>query len=104
MIHLEVPDEAIVWRMAGRRVCPDCGATYHTSWTGFSENCQKCGAKLITRNDDKPETVLNRISVYHKQTAPLIDFYKNQGKLVTIECDAKGTPEHISALIKKALQ
>ena len=104
VIPLEVPDEAIVWRMAGRRVCPDCGATYHTSWTGFSENCQKCGAKLITRNDDKPETVLNRISVYHKQTAPLIDFYKKQGKLVTIECDAKGTPEHISALIKKALQ
>ena len=93
-----------IWRMAGRRVCPDGGATYHTSWTGFSENCQKCGAKLITRNDDKPETVLNRISVYHKQTAPLIDFYKKQGKLVTIECDAKGTPEHISALIKKALQ
>lgn len=104
VIHLDIPDETIVWRMAGRRVCPDCGATYHTSWEDYSENCRKCGAALAARDDDKPETVLHRLKVYHEQTAPLIDFYRSRGKLITIASEGNGAPEEVTVLIKKALQ
>lgn len=104
VIHLDVPDERIVTRMAGRRVCPDCGATYHTSLASYSGKCDKCGAELITRADDKPETVLRRLEVYREQTAPLISFYRERGKLKTIPDVADGDLEAVTALIKKALQ
>lgn len=104
VVHLNIPDETIVWRMTGRRVCPDCGATYHTSWPDYGEDCKKCGARLAARDDDKPETVLRRLEVYHAQTAPLIDHYAQRGKLVTISAKGDGDPEEITALVKKALE
>lgn len=80
-LSLEVPDEVIAQRMSGRRVCLKCGATYHVSMLGDQTNCAQCGEKLIQRDDDKAETVLSRLTVYHKQTAPLVSFYENKGLL-----------------------
>lgn len=86
-IDVDVPDENIVRRMGGRRACVTCGATYHVVYnpTKVEGKCDKCEGELIVRDDDKPETVLNRLDVYHKQTQPLIDYYKSQGILRTVD-------------------
>ncbi len=86
-INVDVPDENIVNRMSGRRACLKCGATYHIKFNApKKENvCDACGETLVQREDDKPETVLNRLNVYHKQTQPLIDYYNNAGKLKTVD-------------------
>lgn len=81
VIDIEVSDEALTARLSGRRVCPECGGTYHVSRLNGRTTCEHCGAALIHRDDDKPETVLSRLKVYHEQTAPLIDFYKQRGLL-----------------------
>ena len=85
VIDIEVSDEQLVARLSGRRVCPACGATFHVSSLGGRTACDKCGAELVQRNDDKAETVLNRLNVYHAQTAPLIDYYGSQGLLKTVD-------------------
>ena len=84
VVDLDVADEVLVNRLSGRRVCLACGATYHVSYMN-GENCTKCGEKLIQRDDDKPKTVLSRLTVYHSQTAPLVEFYKNKGLLKLID-------------------
>ncbi len=86
-IDIAVPDEAIVERMSGRRACLACGATYHVVYNPPKEEgvCSVCGAPLVQRDDDKPETVLKRLSVYHEQTQPLIDYYKKQGVLRQVD-------------------
>lgn len=86
-INVEVPDENIVRRMSGRRACVGCGATYHVvhAPTKLEGVCDRCGEKLILRDDDKPETVQKRLTVYHEQTQPLIDYYKNAGILRTVD-------------------
>ena len=86
-IDIDVPDENIINRMAGRRACVGCGATYHVGFnpTKVEGVCDVCGEKLILRDDDKPETVKKRLDVYHEQTQPLIDFYKKEGILVTVD-------------------
>lgn len=86
-INVEVPDENIINRMSGRRACVGCGATYHIQFnpTKVEGICDACGEKLILRDDDKPETVKNRLSVYHEQTQPLIDYYTNAGILKTVD-------------------
>ena len=86
-IDVDVPDENIVNRMSGRRACLDCGATYHVvSLPPKTEGkCDHCGSDLVLRDDDKPETVQKRLSVYHEQTQPLIDYYKNQGILKSMD-------------------
>jgi len=86
-INVDVPDENIVKRMSGRRACVTCGATYHIEHVPpKKENiCDNCGSELILRDDDKPETVLNRLSVYHTQTQPLIDFYSAKGVLKNVD-------------------
>lgn len=83
VIDLEVPDEAIMERMGGRRVCPGCGATYHTLYNPSpkGERCGKCGEALTIRKDDRPETVRERLRVYHTQTEPLKAYYQKAGKL-----------------------
>ena len=86
-IDVDVPDENIVKRMGGRRACVGCGATYHVVYspTKVEGVCDKCGEGLIVRDDDKPETVLNRLEVYHNQTQPLIDYYNEQGILKSVD-------------------
>ena len=90
-INVEVPDKNIVNRMSGRRACVGCGATYHVVYNAPKVEgvCDTCGEKLILRDDDKPETVLNRLSVYHEQTQPLIDYYTEKG----IEKEVDGTQD-----------
>ncbi len=85
-INVDVPDEAIVKRMSGRRACPSCGATYHiVSIPPKKEGiCDACGGELILRDDDKPETVQKRLDVYHEQTQPLEDFYREKGVLKNV--------------------
>lgn len=86
-INVEVPDENIINRMSGRRACVGCGATYHIQFnpTKVEGICDACGEKLILRDDDKPETVKNRLSVYHEQTQPLIDYYSKKGVLAEVD-------------------
>ena len=86
-INVDVPDENIVRRMSGRRACLKCGATYHIEHIPPKTEgiCDKCGSELVQRDDDKPETVNNRLSVYHEQTQPLIDYYTKAGILKTVD-------------------
>ena len=86
-INVDVPDENIVKRMSGRRACLSCGSTYHMEHIPPKKEgvCDKCGNELVLRDDDKPETVLNRLEVYHKQTQPLIQFYEEKGVLRTVD-------------------
>lgn len=86
-IDVDVPDENIVNRMSGRRACLNCGATYHLiSIPPKVEGiCDRCGSKIVLREDDKPETVQKRLKVYHEQTQPLINYYKNQGILKSVD-------------------
>jgi len=86
-VNVDVPDENIVNRMSGRRACVACGGTYHIVYapTKVEGICDACGGELILRDDDKPETVQKRLSVYHEQTQPLIDFYNNKKILVEVD-------------------
>lgn len=102
-INIEVPDENIVQRMSGRRACVGCGATYHVVYnpTKVDGVCDACGEALILRDDDKPETVKNRLNVYHDQTQPLIDYYTKEGILV--EVDGTKNMDEVFADILKVL-
>ena len=86
-VDVDVPDENIVNRMYGRRACVGCGATYHVvhNPSKKGDSCEVCGEKLILRDDDKPETVQKRLTVYHDQTQPLIDYYTGQAILRTVD-------------------
>ena len=101
-INLDVPDEVLVARLSGRRVCPVCGAPYHVDRLNGETVCKVDGTTLIQRDDDKPETVLNRLKVYHQKTAPLIDYYRSEGKLMNIT--GSGSLEEISAEIIETLE
>ncbi len=87
VVDIEVADEVICSRLSGRRVCKTCSASYHLDFkpSADGKTCDKCGAELICRKDDEPETVLERLRVYHEQTEPLISFYKERGKLVVVQ-------------------
>ena len=102
-INVEVPDENIINRMSGRRACVGCGATYHIQFnpTKVEGICDACGEKLILRDDDKPETVKNRLSVYHEQTQPLIEYYSGKGVLK--EVDGTQPMDDVFAAIVKIL-
>ena len=81
VVNISVPDSELVARVVGRRICKACGATYHVSFnpSKVKNVCDKCGGNLYQRNDDKEETVVNRLHAYHEQTEPLIEYYKKQG-------------------------
>ena len=98
-----IPDEKIVTRMAGRRACVKCGMTYHIVYAAPKKEgiCDKCGAELILRDDDKPETVTKRLSVYHEQTRPLISFYADKHVLYTV--DGTQNMEQVFEAITKIL-
>lgn len=87
VVEIHVADEKIKQRLSGRRVCLDCGATYHVDFKPSKVEgvCDVCGKELVIRKDDMPETVLDRLKTYHEKTAPLKDYYAKQGKLVTVE-------------------
>ena len=89
-LSIEVSDREIVKRMSGRRVCEKCGASYHTEFKKpkLNDVCDSCGGKLVIRKDDEPDTVLDRLGIYHKQTEPLKGYYANKGKLRTVEGQA----------------
>lgn len=86
-VNVDVPDENIVNRMGGRRACLKCGATYHIAYAAPKAEgiCDKCGAGLVLRDDDRPETVQKRLTVYHEQTQPLIEYYKAEKILATVD-------------------
>ena len=104
VIDIEVPDEKIATRMAGRRVCANCGASYHTLYKQPKTEgvCDNCGGALTQRKDDEAQTVLERLRVYHEQTEPLIAYYKAKGNLRVVEGqeEVAGT----TALTLKALE
>lgn len=104
VVEIAVADEALVKRLSGRRVCLNCGATYHVSTLGGKTTCDKCGEELIQRKDDNPETVQNRLNVYHSQTAPLISFYQERGVLKTFDGmqDIDVVYDSIMAALRKA--
>lgn len=91
VIDIEVPDEKITERMSGRRVCKECGASYHLVFKKPEKEgvCNLCGGELVQRKDDHPDTVLDRLKVYHEQTEPLKDFYAKKGKLRIVEGQEK---------------
>ena len=99
VIELDVADQVLVDRLSGRRVCLKCGATYHVSMLNGKTTCDVCGEELIQRNDDKAETVLNRLKVYHDQTAPLIGYYENKGLLKKVD-GAQGMENTFAAIMK----
>lgn len=102
VINLDVADEILVDRLSGRRVCPLCGAPYHVNRLNGEKTCKADGTPLIQRDDDKAETVLSRLEVYHEKTAPLIDFYQKAVLLHSIGGDL--TLEEISEEILKVLE
>ncbi len=104
VVDIDVPDENIVNRMSGRRVCKACGSSYHieNKKPKVDGVCDNCGGELQIRKDDAPETVLDRLNVYHEQTEPLKDFYAKCGKLRSVEGTAPIT--EITAAILKVLE
>jgi adenylate kinase len=104
VLSIEVEDETIIERMSGRRVCPKCGATFHTKYNPPKAEgvCDTCGAALTIRADDNEETVKDRLAIYHAQTEPLKEFYSAKGLLVTVHGCEK--VEDTTALVFKALK
>lgn len=100
-VNVEVPDSNIVNRMSGRRACLTCGATYHIVHipTKVEGICDSCGGQLVLRDDDKPETVLKRLKVYHDQTQPLIEYYTTQGVLIEVD-GTKDMADVFEAIVK----
>jgi len=103
VISIEVPDEVIVERMTGRRVCANCGSTYHVTENPSNDGktCNNCGTVLTTRSDDVPEVVINRLETYHEKTEPLKEFYLAKGILKTV--DGNGSVEQTSLRTVEAI-
>ncbi|MBQ8945785.1 MAG: adenylate kinase [Lachnospiraceae bacterium] len=105
-INVDVPDENIIRRMSGRRACVSCGATYHIEHIPPKKEgiCDTCGSELILRDDDKPETVKNRLNVYHTQTQPLIEYYSKKGVLRDVDGtrDMKDVFDDITSILGQA--
>jgi len=103
VLSVEVPDEIILKRLGGRRTCPDCGMIFHITTKAPKQEgiCDACGAALIIRKDDSQETISNRLVTYHKETEPLKDYYKTQGKLRIM--DGVGSVAETSATALKVL-
>jgi adenylate kinase len=104
VIDIEVPDDVIVNRLSGRRVCEKCGRPYHTESLKPKVDgvCDDCNGALVQRKDDQIETVKNRLDVYHKETEPLVNYYKAQGKLVVVE--GQDTVADTTASVLKAIE
>ena len=101
VVDVEVEDDRLLSRLTGRRVCRQCANTFHVSSLKNDKVCPDCGGELYQRKDDSPETICNRLSVYHSQTAPLIDFYAGEGSLRTVDGDKD--PDEVTSAIMDAL-
>ncbi len=103
VINIQVADETLVERLSGRRGCHRCGATYHIQYNPPKHEgiCDVCGEALSRRQDDEPETIRQRLAVYHKQTEPLVVFYERQGKLRTVQ--GQEDVAHTTALVQRAV-
>ena len=99
VLNIDVDLNKLVKRITGRRVCPKCGASYHVTTLNGNTLCSRCKTELVLRDDDNEETVTKRIEVYNKQTAPLIEYYKNQGKLFAVDGNL-GIDETFNQIIK----
>ena len=102
-LNIALDDDVIIKRLSGRRVCLKCGATYHISTLNGVYDCAACGDVLVQRKDDQPETVKNRLAVYAKQTAPLIDYYEKKGILRTVNCAPEATVQENYAQVRETL-
>jgi len=102
VVNIDVPDERLMDRLTGRRVCAKCQGTFHITKLKDEKVCPVCSGELIQRNDDKPETIANRLNVYHTQTAPLIGYYTDNGKLHTVDGDNR--PEDVLKAILASLE
>jgi adenylate kinase len=104
VLNLVIADELIIRRLSGRRLCGDCGSVYHVEHIKPKKAgiCDRCGGKLITRDDDNPEAVKTRLAVYKEKTEPLIQYYRDLGILV--DMDASGTPQEVLASAREALR
>ena len=101
VINIEVDFALVMDRLCGRRVCKDCGESYHVSMLNGETKCARCGGELYQRKDDNPDTVESRLQVYSKQTAPLIEYYEKKGLLFNVVSDS--TPEATFEKISKKL-
>ena len=103
-LSIEADDEEIIGRLSGRRVCPACGATFHMTANPPEKDgvCDACGAALIIRKDDDPDTIRNRLLTFHRETAPLKDYYRAQGKLKTAQSQTR--VEDTTALVSNVLE
>ena len=104
VLDIEVPDDEIVTRMSGRRVCEACGSSYHVvhKQPKVEGKCDSCGGTLVQRKDDHPDTVKERLEVYHTQTEPLKEYYSNQGKLLVVH--GQDAVETTTKLVLEALE
>ena len=101
VINIDVEENLLMDRLCGRRVCKDCGESYHISRLNGAVTCARCGGELYQRKDDNPETVRKRLAVYHAQTAPLIDYYTKKGLIFNVESST--TPEDVFEKISEKL-
>ena len=101
VINIDVDLSLLIDRLCGRRVCKDCGESYHVSRLNGATTCARCGGELFQRKDDNPETVRKRLEVYNAQTAPLISYYEKKGLLFNVQGNA--TPEEVFASVSKKL-
>ena len=103
VINIDVDFSLIMDRICGRRVCKDCGESYHVSTLNGKATCSRCGGELSQRKDDNPETVQSRLDVYEKQTSPLIEYYTKKGVLFTVKSDKDSTPDSTFAKVSEKL-
>jgi adenylate kinase len=102
VLELQVPDQSVIDRLSSRRVCDTCGKLYNLSFGGFEDGkCSNCGGNIYQRKDDMPETITNRLNVYHEQTKPLTEYYRGKNRL--LEINGEGTVDTISERIREAL-
>lgn len=101
VVNINIDFSLLMERLCGRRVCKDCGESYHVSVIGNETKCAKCGGELYQRKDDNPETVQNRLDVYENQTSPLIEYYTKKGVIINVA--GEGKPDEVFASIVKAL-
>lgn len=104
VILLDVPDQVVIERLSGRRMCRSCGSIFHVSFNPSSKGdiCDKCGGEIYQRDDDREEVIRNRLKVYHDQTAPLIKYYENKGILRTV--DASESSDNVLAMIESLVK